>query len=117
MNEVKICSILLNDSENERQIISYDPDDKMLHSSAQDEPCCEGLQFDTVSDAIEACWSMWCTAAWSLEWEEYRVKQEYYDLWGACEGEDVVNVSEIANLAFEWEKSVEELLEQVEEIN
>ena len=54
-----------------------------------------------------------------IEGEEiaiYRVKPEYYDLWGAYEGHDTVTFQQIADLAAEWEKPISELMEQVEAV-
>lgn len=47
--------------------------------------------------------------------KNYQIKPEYYDLWGAYEGNDIVTAEEIADLAREWEMTVTELMEQVEE--
>lgn len=47
--------------------------------------------------------------------KNYQIKPEYYDLWGAYEGNDIVTAEEIINLAREWEMTVTELMEQVEE--
>ena len=49
--------------------------------------------------------------------QQYRIKPEFYDLWGAYEGFDTVTGDQIKDLAFEWETTVEELMEQVEEID
>lgn len=48
--------------------------------------------------------------------KQYRIKPEYYDLWGAYEGMDIVDDEEIKRLAYEWEMPIAELMEQVEEI-
>lgn len=45
----------------------------------------------------------------------YHIKPEYYDLWGAWDGNDTVTTDEIEQLAREWEMTVDELMEQVEE--
>ena len=48
----------------------------------------------------------------------YIVKGDYWDMWGvSSEEEAIVDMAEIERLASEWEKSVEELLEQVDEVN
>ena len=47
--------------------------------------------------------------------KQYKIKAEFYDLWGAYEGNDTVTAEKIAELAFEWETTIEELMEQVEE--
>lgn len=47
--------------------------------------------------------------------KEYRIKPEFYDLWGAYEGFNTVTEEQIKDLALEWETTVEELMEQVEE--
>ena len=48
--------------------------------------------------------------------KQYRIKPEYYDMWGVCEGNDIVTADEIDRLANEWETPVEALMEQVEEV-
>lgn len=48
--------------------------------------------------------------------KSFKIKPEYYDLWGAYEGFDVVDDAEIERLAGEWGTTVDELMEQVEEI-
>ena len=47
----------------------------------------------------------------------YRVKPEHYDAWGASEITHVVTEKEIKRLAAEWDKTKDELMEQVEEID
>lgn len=47
--------------------------------------------------------------------KQYKIKPEYYDIWGAYEGNDTVTADEINRLANEWEMPVEALMEQVEE--
>lgn len=48
--------------------------------------------------------------------KKYSIKPEYYDLWGAWEGNDTVTEEQIKELSKEWEKPIDELMEQVEEI-
>lgn len=88
------------------------------------------IPYDTAEEAIEAAKQ---TLPRTMEWEIreddrvggeetvythyiYHVKPEYYDLWGAYEGFDTVTSEQIEELAREWEKTVDELMEQVEEI-
>lgn len=47
--------------------------------------------------------------------KQFKIKPEYYDMWGAYDGNDTVTVDRINELAAEWEMSVEELMEQVDE--
>lgn len=47
--------------------------------------------------------------------KQYSIKPEYYDLWGAYDGNDTVTDEQIADLAREWEKPIDELMEQVED--
>ena len=52
--------------------------------------------------------------------KKYKVKEEYNDCWGNDipeNGEIIVDDAEIERLAKEWECTIEELMEQVEEIN
>ena len=68
---VAICSILLNDSDEERQIISYDREDHRLYSDAQDDAINEGQEYATIDEAAEACQMMWFnTIGWDPEWIE-----------------------------------------------
>ena len=48
--------------------------------------------------------------------KKYSIKPEYYDLWGAWEGNNTVTEEQIKELSKEWEKPIDELMEQVEEI-
>lgn len=47
----------------------------------------------------------------------YRVKPEYYDLWGAYEGFDVVTASQVEDLSREWDIPVDEMLNQLDELD
>ena len=47
--------------------------------------------------------------------KQFKINPEYYDMWGAYEGNDTVTDKEIAALAAEWETPVDALMEQVEE--
>lgn len=49
--------------------------------------------------------------------KQFRIQPEYYDLWGAYEGNDIVTDEQIEELAREWDKAIEELMEQVNEID
>lgn len=47
----------------------------------------------------------------------YRIKEEFLDLWTVYDGQGgVVDLEEIKWLAKEWDKPIEELLDQVEEV-
>lgn len=49
--------------------------------------------------------------------KQYKIKPEHYDYWGiADENDAVVDMTEIVRLAIEWDTTVAELIEQVEEI-
>ena len=48
--------------------------------------------------------------------KQFKIKPEFYDKWGAYEGNDIVNADTINDLAAEWEMTVDDLMEQVEEI-
>ena len=49
--------------------------------------------------------------------KRYHIRPEYLSMWGDYTPEDyVVTESELRDLAREWEKSEDELLEQLEEI-
>jgi len=70
MKRIDICTILLNDSKTERQTISYDPNDKMLHTTAEEDVVDE-TEYETIEEAEEACYQMWGRSyAWELEWIE-----------------------------------------------
>ena len=47
--------------------------------------------------------------------KQFKIKPEYYDMWGAYDGNDTVTADQINELASEWEMSVEALMEQVDE--
>ena len=49
--------------------------------------------------------------------KQYKIKPAYYDEWGVyAEGDEIVTLDEIKRLAVEWEATVYELMEQVEEL-
>lgn len=49
---------------------------------------------------------------------EYRIKPEYLDEWGEDVTADyVITQEELERLAREWDKSIDELLEQLEEVD
>ena len=49
--------------------------------------------------------------------KRYTVKPEYLTMWGEDVTEEtVIDTAEVERLAQEWEKPVEELLEQLEEV-
>lgn len=60
----------------------------------------------------------WNTVAETVSFKsQYHVKPEFYSLWGEDVDEDVViDMAEVVNLSMEWDKPVDELLEQLEEI-
>lgn len=45
----------------------------------------------------------------------YRILEKYWDEWGASESTCIVDMKEIERLADEWNCTIDELLEQVEE--
>lgn len=67
-----ICTININGEEG-RQTISYDTDDKMLYTSACEEPVDE-YTYDSFEEAVEACDMMWGSSdiegVWELDWIE-----------------------------------------------
>lgn len=67
---IPMCSILLNDSDTERQIISYDPETKRLYSSCAEDPV-DTPELETVEAAEDACYQLWFnTIGWDPEWIE-----------------------------------------------
>lgn len=113
MNRIILCSILVNESQTERQFISWDEDDHLLYSSTCDEPV-DGYEYETMEDAVSACATLWVHPVWGLQWYTYRVKPEFYDFWGAYEGADDVTVDTVAQLAIEWETALYTLFQQLE---
>lgn len=68
---IPICSILLNDSDEDRQTISYDPEDHRLYSDSQEEPLEEGREYKDLDEAVDACDLMYFrTVGWDPEWIE-----------------------------------------------
>lgn len=61
-----ICKILLNESNTEYQIISWDPNDGKLYSNVGGE--IDGYSYDSIESAVDACAAMWGSACWDLEW-------------------------------------------------
>ena len=112
---INICTIL-TDAE-ERATIAFDTDDRQLYDADALEPVpvVEGVQFDGIAAAVSACSTIWSYEGWSLDWILYRVKPEYFDLWGADEDYCTTTLMELVDLAVEWEETPEELMEQVEE--
>jgi hypothetical protein len=68
--KINICTIDMNDAPG-RQVIYWDTDDKMLHSSA--DPDAEtGYRAETLEEAHEIAHSLWNYpgSPWRLEWAE-----------------------------------------------
>lgn len=67
-----ICTILLNNSETERQTISYNGIDHKLYSSVIDQPI-DTPSLNTIEDAEEFCHTTWGidpSGVWDLQWIE-----------------------------------------------
>ena len=71
-NLIPLVSILLNDSDTERQVISYDTDTWQLYSDAEpDVPLMEGAKFSTIDAAEAAANALYpMGSAWQPEWIE-----------------------------------------------
>lgn len=70
MTRINICSILLNDSDDQRQIISYDTEDKHLYTDAEEEPI-DTPELETINDAENFCYYTWFrTYGWDAIWIE-----------------------------------------------
>ena len=66
---IDLCSVLLNDSDTERQTISYDAEDHRLYSTAQEEPLDDGYQYESLEQAMDACCDKYFrTWGWYPEW-------------------------------------------------
>ena len=69
---IDICTILLNNSETERQTISYNTVSKKLFSSAIDTPL-DTPPLNSIEDAEEYChisWGIDPSGVWDLQWIE-----------------------------------------------
>jgi hypothetical protein len=69
---IDICTILLNNSETERQTISYNTVSKKLFSSAIDIPL-DTPPLNSIEDAEEYChvsWNIDPSGVWDLQWIE-----------------------------------------------
>lgn len=68
---IDICSILLNDSKTEHQIISYNVADHKLYTDADcwAEPV-DDTTYSTIDEAEDACHAMWGYYGWDFEWIE-----------------------------------------------
>ena len=111
---INICTILAAE---ERATVAFDTDDRQLYDADALEPVgvVEGVQFDGIAAAVEACEKLWCYEGWGLDWIPYRIKPEYFDLWGADADNCRTTLMELTSLARSWETTAEALLEQVEE--
>ena len=67
-----------------------------------------------VYDSIDSMMEQRNGGAWEVEL--YRVLPEYHDLWTDETDECIVTKDEIERLTAEWDKTVEELMDQVEEL-
>ena len=69
---INICTILTNDSDTERQTISWDATTGHLYSDHMDSDCpAYDATFQTLEDAEDACLEIWGrNPAWALEWIE-----------------------------------------------
>ena len=73
MKRIDICTILTNDSDTERQTISWDTEDLHLYSDREDGPIDgEFATYQTVEEAEDACAAMWggSNSAWDIQWIE-----------------------------------------------
>ena len=72
MKHIDICTILTNDSDTERQTISWDAATGYLYSDHMDSDSpAYSATFDTLEDAEDACLEIWGrNPAWALEWIE-----------------------------------------------
>lgn len=67
---IALCSVLKSDSNTERQIISYDTEDKRLYTDAEEEPI-DTPELDTIEAAEDFCYAAWFnTIGWEPEWIE-----------------------------------------------
>lgn len=65
---IRICSILTNDSDTERQIIGWSALDGCLYSDHQEEPLLDGETW-TIAQAVEVCKTMYFDGwGWKPEW-------------------------------------------------
>lgn len=70
MERIDLCTILLNDSDTERQTISWDPGDHKLYSSVTEEPI-DTPDLPTVEAAEDFCYYSWFkTIGWDPQWIE-----------------------------------------------
>lgn len=78
MKIIDICTILLSDSDTERQTISWDVESRALISDHADAPL-DAPECVSYEEATDVCWDMWGnSSAWDLEWidqdDEHEVK-------------------------------------------
>ena len=70
--KIELCTILINESETERQTISFDTEDGMLYTDADGGMPVDETIYESVEQAQDACYIMWGTQyCWDLEWIEH----------------------------------------------
>ena len=114
--KINICRIDLN-TDDGRQTIYWDTEDKMLHSDADPEAEI-GYQCKTLEDAADTAYGLWLEDHWwHFEWVEYYVKPEYIDRWGYDVYTDtLLNASQIGAFCRGWEMDAEDVMFQLEEL-
>ena len=68
---ITLCTILTNDSDTERQIISWDTEDHKLYSNKQEEPLLEGTEIGGYQEAFDTVQSLYFNGdGWEPEWAD-----------------------------------------------
>lgn len=81
-----ICICTINMSEGEgRQTISYNPEEGLLYSSAQEEPL--DVTVGSLQEAEDACRAMWGQDCWDLRWFYWWAVDDATTKRGRCDSE------------------------------
>lgn len=99
--KINICTIDRNTEEG-RQMIYWDTEDKRLHSELDPEDE-NGYPCETLEDAADMARELW-PFGWNFEWIEYRIKPEHLDKWGEDAYTDIIlNAGEIGAFCRGWD--------------
>lgn len=64
---IDICTILVSDSDTERQTIFYVPEENALYSTLDLDPI-DTYPVHNPEEAINTCKAMWGAPCWDLQW-------------------------------------------------
>lgn len=113
--KINICTIDRNTEEG-RQMIYWDTEDKLLHSELEPEDE-NGYPCETLEAAADMAWSLWGNG-WGFAWVMYGIKPNALDEWGEDAYTDtLLNAGEIGAFCRGWDTTdYETIMDQLIEM-